>query len=114
MSDSSDQHEANRSKVCGLCFRKPKNHQRITPMILNLIQKIVFDQYSLEDSYLPLIVCKSCVASLKVMDSDKANRALPDVDYAGLAKPKTLNTRSSSGEKCCCSGCVIARMNGLE
>ena len=107
-------HEQSRKRVCGVCFRKPKNYQSISPLVLDLINKHSYKDYSIEDISLPTIVCMSCVKTLKVIDSDKVNRKLPDIDYMSLVKPKNVNTRSSENEKCCCSICTIARLNGRE
>ena len=81
MSTRSAHHERSRISVCGVCFRKPKDHQKISPMILELIKKHCYTDYSLDDLSLPLIVCKSCAKTLKVVDSDKPNRKVPGYDY---------------------------------
>ena len=116
MNSKSEAHEQNRVKVCGVCFRKPKPKmfQKISPFILNLIWKHSFNDYSLEDTSLPVIICLSCTQTLKVIDSGKVDRKLPAVDYNELVKPQTVSTRSTVSEKCCCTICVVARMNGLE
>ena len=57
-----------RKLVCGVCLRKEKHTQAITPTILALIKEHHYDDYSLQDGFLPLIACKSCVASLKAID----------------------------------------------
>ena len=61
-------HEEFRRKVCGVCLRKPKTHQNISPAVLHLIQKHHYTEYSLEDEFLPLICCMGCVSSLKAID----------------------------------------------
>ena len=42
--------------------------QTITPSALALIKKYHCQDYSLDDEFLPLIVCKACVATLKAID----------------------------------------------
>ena len=114
MSSRTDSHEQNRSKVCGLCFRKPKQHQRISPSVLTMIKKHSHKDYSLDDTSLPVIICTSCVKTLKVVDSGSIDRKLPDVNYNDLSKPQPVNTRSTICEKCSCSVCAVARMYGHE
>ena len=111
MSDRIACHEHSRRAVCGICFRKLKHHQKITPMLLALIQKHAYKEYSLDDESLPLIVCKSCAKTLKVCGN---GRKLPDFDYGGLVKPISVNTRSGDNEKCNCSICEICRLNGNQ
>ena len=100
--------------MCGVCLRKPKQYQKISESALVLIKNHSYKDYSLEDTSLPLIICTSCVKTLKVIDSGQDDRRVPDVDYQGLTKPQIVNTRSGISEKCCCSLCVIARMNGVD
>ena len=57
-----------RKLVCGVCLRKEKHTQAITPTVLALIKEHHYDDYSLQDDFLPLIACKSCVATLKAID----------------------------------------------
>ena len=114
MSSKTDSHEQSREKVCGVCFRKPKQYQKISPLVLHLIKKHSYKDYSLQDTYLPVICCMSCVCALKVIESGKDGRNLPDIDYTDLKKPQAVNTRSAVSEKCCCSICAVARLNGHE
>ena len=58
--------------------------QTISPLVLNLIWKHILKEYSLEDTSLPLIICMSCVQTLKSIESGKVDRKLPDVDYSEL------------------------------
>ena len=114
MSSKEECHERSRGKVCGACLRKPKHYQKISTQVLILIQKHCFTDYNLQDISLPLIICKSCVKSLTVIDGGATNRKVPSVDYEGLVKPKAITTRATVSEKCYCSICEIARMNGPE
>ena len=114
MSSRSDCHERSRGLICGVCFRKPKHSQRITSSVLALIQKHGYKDYSVDDPSLPYIICKSCVTTLKVMDSDTPNRKVPYFDYGGLVKPILVNTRMADSEKCECTICKISRLNGNE
>ena len=57
-----------RKLVCGVCLRKEKHTQAINPAVLALIKMHHYRDYSLQDEYLPLIACKSCVATLKAID----------------------------------------------
>ena len=114
MSSKTDSHEQSREKVCGVCFRKPKQYQKISPLVLHLIKKHSYKDYSLQDKYLPVICCMSCVCALKVIESGKYGRNLPDIDYTDLKKPQAVNTRSAVSEKCSCSICAVARLNGHE
>ena len=97
MNSKSEAHEQNRVKVCGVCFRKPKSKmfQKISPFILNLIWKHSFNDYSLEDTSLQVIICLSCTQTIKVIDSGKVDRKLPAVDYNELVKPQTVSTTST-------------------
>ena len=66
-------HSDCRKLVCGVCLRKEKHTQSITPNILGLIREQHNKEYSLDQEHLPVIVCKSCVISLKVVSKDKEN-----------------------------------------
>ena len=103
-----------RGLVCGVCFRKSKHHQRITPTVLALIQKHGYKDYSIDDPSLPYIICKSCAKTLKVLDSENPNRKLPYFDYGGLVKPALVNTRLADSDKCQCTICNISRLNENE
>ena len=109
-------HSDCRKLVCGVCLRKGKHTQSITPSILELIREHHFEDYSLEQEYLPMIVCKSCVISLKVVNTDKENskRKLPEVTYGDLEKPREVNTRSTDNTACQCTICKIGRLSGLD
>ena len=61
-------HNEFRDIVCGVCLRKPKLFQKITPLVLSLIQKYHWKNYCLDDDFCPLIACKSCVATMKAVD----------------------------------------------
>ena len=91
MSSRIERHEQNRGKVCGLCLRKPKQIQKISVSVLNLIQKHSYEDYSLEDTSLPVVICTSCVKTLQVIDEGKDDRKLPDVEYSELTKPQAVN-----------------------
>ena len=114
MSSRAEFHEKCRSKVCGVCLRKPKQFNKISEYTLSLIRKHVYESYSLEDESFPLIICTSCIKTVSVIVSGDSGRKLPDIDYAGLTKPPSKDTRSGSSEKCACSVCIIARMNASE
>ena len=105
-------HQNSRMCICGVCFRKSKYIQKITPLILTLIQKHKYNNYSLEDQALPLVICKLCANVIKVVDSDQPNRKLPDFDYDSLVKPTIVNTRLGDKEKCHCTICDIFQLNG--
>ena len=111
-----EDHEKSRVRVCGICFGKPKpkQHVKITETRLSLIKQYIYDDYSLDDISLPLIMCTSCLKTIKVMESGNVDRKIPDIDYKGMSKPPAVNTRSGLSEKCCCSLCTIVRMNGSE
>ena len=61
-------HKEFREVVCGVCLRKPKLSQKVTPIVLSLIKKHYWENYCLDDDFFPLIACKSCVATLKTID----------------------------------------------
>ena len=107
-------HQKSRSLVCGVCFRKSKHIQKITPVFLTLIQKHSYKDYTLDDQALPNVLCKSCAKCLKVVDSEKPGRKLPVIDHSSLVKPVTINTRLGDNETCHCTICDIARLNGHE
>ena len=107
-------HDRSRTKVCGVCFRKPKQFNKISEYTLNLIRKYVYEEYSLDDPSLPIIICTSCIKTVTVIESGNSDRKLPDIDYTSLTKPPRVDTRSGDYEKCSCSVCTIARMNGPE
>ena len=114
MTPRAEIHDRCRTKVCGVCFRKPKQFNKISEYTLNLIRKYVYEAYSLDDQSLPIIICTSCTKTLTVIDSGESDRKLPDIDYGSLTKPPRVDTRSGDNEKCDCSVCTIARMNGPE
>ena len=115
MSDEINSHKNSRMRVCGVCFRKPKHFQIISPVILQLIKDIFYNNYSLDDNSLPLICCTSCVNALKAIHSGKSNRKLPEFDYGSLVIPRsTINTRSKVVEICYCTICKIAKLYGLD
>ena len=101
-----------RKLVCGVCLRKEKHTQSITPSILALIRKHQFEEYSLEQDHLPVVVCKSCVTALKVVskDGENAKRKLPQVNFNDLEKPRAVTTRSADNMACQCTICKIGRL----
>ena len=54
--------------ICGVCWRKPKNLQIISPAVLSMIQSHCYKEYDLENRALPLSACKPCVAVLRTID----------------------------------------------
>ena len=84
MSDRINRHGKNRMLVCGVCFRKPRHSQMISPLVHQLIKTHYYKDYSLDDISLPLVCCKSCVKALKSIDSGKGNRKLPDFAFGSL------------------------------
>ena len=97
-------HSEFRKLVCGVCLRKEKHTQSITPNILALIREHHYEEYSLEQEHLPVIVCKSCVMTLKAQSKDQENarRKLPQVTYDDLQKPRKVITRSADNTACQC------------
>ena len=74
MPSTKKSHEEFRLLVCGICWRKPKDLQTITPVVLDLIRRFCWSEYELEDKALPLAACKSCVKALKVIEQVTKNK----------------------------------------
>ena len=54
-------HEEFRRKLCGVCWKPSKKGiQQITVSTLQDIRKYQYDEYSLTNTALPVVVCSSC------------------------------------------------------
>ena len=89
---------------------KPKSVENISQHYLTLIRKHHFVDYNLTSGDYPTVICSSCKRALR--DKEKfsvdAKRKLPLVRYH-----KMRGTQASrSFDKCLCSWCQIARLNG--
>ena len=114
MTTRAEVHEKSRNKVCGVCLRKPKQLRKISESMLLLLKKHIYERYSLDDTSLPIVICTSCSKTVTVIESGQDDRKLPYIDYESLTTPPSVETRSVASEKCCCSLCIISRMNGPE
>ena len=97
--------------VCGVCTCKSKHNQKITPGVLELIRRHHHPSYDVDK--LPSIICKSCLPTLKELDSKGADarRSLPNIDYSQYEVP--VRTRAAEAH-CTCGWCLVGRMNGLD
>ena len=97
--------------VCGVCTCKSKHNQKITPQVLDLIRRHHHQAYDVDK--LPSIICKSCLPTLKELDSKGADarRFLPTIDYRQFEVP--VRTRSAEAN-CSCGWCKVGRYNGVE
>ena len=66
-------HEDFRRAICGICWRKPKDLQSISPAVLSLIKTHCYPEYDLANKALPLSACKSFVRTVKIVDKVKVN-----------------------------------------
>ena len=108
-------HEEVLKKICGVCRRKGKNLENISPTYLGLIQNFHHKSYDLNSGQFPSVICPSCKASLREVRNSKkdgtvAKRKLPENQYELMV----LDTRSSSRfeTSCQCTWCSIWRLNG--
>ena len=107
-------HEEVLKKICGVCRRKQKSLENISPTYLGLIKKYHHSDYDLASGKFPQVICPGCKAVLRDgRDSEETGsspkRKLPENEYTSMI----LDTRVTRSETSCqCSWCSIWRLNG--
>ena len=107
-------HEEVLKKICGVCRRKQKKLENISPTYLGLIKKYHHADYDLASGKFPEVICPGCKAVLRDGRSSEENgsspkRKLPENEYDSMV----LDTRVTRSETSCqCSWCIIWRLNG--
>ena len=107
-------HEEVLKKLCGVCRRKQKGLENISPTYLGLIKKYHHADYDLTSGKFPQVICPGCKAVLRDGRRSEENgtcpkRKLPENEYTLMV----LDTRVSRSETSCqCSWCNIWRLNG--
>ena len=107
-------HEQVLKKLCGVCRRKQKSLENISPTYLGLIQKFHHAGYDLTNGMFPTVICPGCKKILRDGRSSELTgtvpkRTLPENEYSLM----NLDTRVSRSEtNCQCSWCGIWRLNG--
>ena len=104
-------HSDFRSRVCGVCTRKPKYVRPITSNLLELIKK--WNQPNYDISVQPSVCCLSCIDALKHVDQHGLNqsRNLPDLEYETFRLP--VGTRQQT-LRCDCQYCTVGRLSGQQ
>ena len=102
-------HEEALRSICGCCLQKGPGLIKISPSLLDRIQKYQFQQYSLDNPGLPRAICNGCRAKLHRLEKnpDSVNN-LPKIKYEKLQGPRPL-TRHTAVQACNCSICQLAR-----
>ena len=107
-------HEQVLKKLCGVCRRKQKSLENISPTYLGLIQKFHHAGYDLTNGMFPTVICPGCKKILRDGRSSELTgtvpkRTLPENEYSLM----NLDTRVSRSEtNCQCSWCNTWRLNG--
>ena len=107
-------HTAVLKKICGLCYKKSKNLQNITPTILDLIKNHHYANYNVCDGDFATVLYDSCRRALRdIASSSKKNeqskRKLPLPKYETMKRSRS--TRSNS-DGYCCGWCDVWRKYG--
>ena len=108
-------HEEVLKKICGVCRRKQKKLENISPTYLGLIKKYHHADYDLASGKFPEVICPGCKAVLRDGRSSEENgsspkRKLPENEYDSMV----LDTRVTRSETSCqCSWCIIWSLNGM-
>ena len=114
MPTTATDHDGFQKKICGCCTLKPSSIQKINYNILALLRKHHCQDYSTD--CFPSVVCKSCVKTLREIDSDSdgkgTTRYLPSIDYSIFNVPK--HTRATASGPCQCHWCYLGRLNGKD
>ena len=98
-------------RICGVCVRKDKKDLRqINADTLAMIKKHHYENYCL--SWMPKVLCKSCLNILKVKESGvETNKKLLQINYDEMQRP---NTQTRACPTCLCHFCAVGKMNGGE
>ena len=92
-------HEEVLKKLCGVCRRKQKGLENISPTYLGLIKKYHHADYDLTSGKFPQVICPGCKAVLRDGRRSEENgtcpkRKLPENEYTLMV----LDTRVSRSE----------------
>ena len=63
-------HKEALGSICGCCLQKGTGLIKISPSLLDRIQKYQFQQYSLDNPGLPRAICNGCRAKLHRLDKN--------------------------------------------
>ena len=109
-------HQANMSKICGVCSCKSINLRNISPKVLELIKKHHYAQYDLES--MPTVICTSCIPTLNEIDKKgkEAKKKLPIIDYRLFVVQATRSQvkKTTGDEVCDCRWCWIGRLQNQD
>ena len=108
-------HEQVLKKICGVCRRKQKSLENISPTYLSLIQKFHHAGYDLTNGMFPTVICPGCKKILRDGRSSELTGSVPKRNLPeNMYSLMSLDTRVSRSEtNCQCSWCGIWRLNGM-
>ena len=111
MPNKAKSHEQWMQLICGVCVRKDKKDLRkINADTLAMIKKHHYENYCL--SWMPKVLCKSCLNILKVKESGvETNKKLLQINYDEMQRP---NTQTRACPTSLCHFCAVGKMNGGE
>ena len=62
---SARDHDQSRAAICGVCLRKDPGLRKITPILLERVQSLVWLDYCIQNPGLPTSICGSCRTKLQ-------------------------------------------------
>lgn len=98
-----------RSHVCGVCWTSKKKRRSINDTVLRDIKDYLFEDYSLDNTALPTVICDPCRQRLIKLRGKPNKSPLNNINYSKLIPPP-VKTRSSS-DQCTCFLCSRGREN---
>ena len=124
-------HNANKQRICAVCFLKQKSIRKISDDDLTNIRDTVFDKYHKDNSensdgenwsWLPDVICLGChKAVFNAAANPSGGLTVNHIDYCDLKPPPMFRanvTRSADPEAtgliCDCSMCWVGRMGAVE
>ena len=113
-------HDANKQRICGVCFLKQKSVRQISDADLKNIRDTVFGNYHKENwTWLPDVICLTCHRAVFNAAAKKPGSTVNHIDFSQLRaptapRPTRDTTEAQRPDQCPCTVCWVSRMDFNE